>query len=297
MFLHIRKAYNRLVRKILIVSKRETGGQRVKISCIQMNVRAGRPDENFSRAEKLIRSAAKHKPDVILLPELWNTGFAPQKMDAALADRDGARTKALCGALAKELCVNIVAGSVLAQRGGARTNTAYVFDRAGDCIAQYDKTHLFSPMGEGEAYAAGDRLVTFSLDGVACGIMICYDLRFAELARTLALAGAAVLFIPAEWPRGRTRQMRTLLAARAIENQAFAALCNGCGSAFGTRFGGKSAILDPLGNILAQAGKNERIISAEIDFSAQERIRKDIPVFSDRRPELYCSLCETSDKK
>ena len=269
----------------------------MKISCVQMNVCAGQPEENFSRAEALLKKAAKHNPDVILLPELWNIGFAPGQIDPQLADEDGARTKALCGSLAREFGVNIVAGSVLTQRGDARYNTAYVFDRAGDCIAQYDKTHLFSPMGEGEAYAAGDRLVTFSLDGVACGIMICYDLRFAELARALALSGAAVLFIPAEWPRRRTGQMRTLLGARAIENQVFVALCNGCGSAYGTQYGGNSAIVDPLGNMLAQAWRGERIVTATIDLEAQERIRKEIPVFSDRRPELYCSLCETNDRK
>ncbi|MEN6636958.1 MAG: carbon-nitrogen family hydrolase [Clostridiaceae bacterium] len=262
----------------------------MKICCIQMNVRAAKPEENYARTEHLIRKAAKSKPDVILLPELWNTGFAPGKMDAALADGDGARTKVLCGSLAKELGVNIVAGSVLAKKGDALYNTAYVFDRAGDCIAEYDKTHLFSPSGEGEAYAAGDRFVTFPLDGVAYGVMICYDLRFPELARALALSGARVLFIPAEWPIQRTKQMRALLDARAIENQQYVALCNGCGSAFGTRFGGSSAIVDPLGKALAHARHGEKTIYATIDLATQEKVRKELPVFLDRRPELYFSL-------
>jgi len=268
----------------------------VKISCIQMNVRAGQPEENFSRAEALIRKAAKRKPDVILLPELWNTGFAPGKIDSDLADEEGVRTKSLIGALAKEYGVNIVAGSVLSRRNGALYNTAYVFDRAGNCIAEYDKTHLFSPAGEDEVYAAGNKIVTFPLDGVTCGVMICYDLRFPELARVMALSGAKVLFIPAEWPRQRTRQMLMLLRARAIENQLFAALCNGCGNAFGTQFGGNSAIVDPLGNVLAKAGHRERMITAEIDFSAQERIRQDLPVFLDRKPALYLGLCDTNQK-
>ena len=268
----------------------------MKISCIQMNVRAGQPEENFSRAEALLKRAAKRKPDVILLPELWNTGFAPGKIDPALADADGARTRTLCGALAKEHTVNIIAGSVLTRKSGALYNTAYVFDRAGACIAEYDKIHLFSPSGEDDMYAAGDRIVMFPLDGVDCGVMICYDLRFCELARVMALCGAKVLFIPAEWPKQRTRQMLALLRARAIENQLFAALCNGCGSAFGTRYGGFSAIVDPLGNVLAQAGYRERMITAEIDFSAQEKIRQNLPVFSDRRPTLYYGLCETNQK-
>ena len=169
---------------------REKENLRVKICCVQMDVCAAEPEQNFARAESLIRQAAKSQPDVILLPELWNTGFAPKAIDPAQADADGARTKALCGSLAKELGINIVAGSVLAKKGDALLNTAYVFNRLGDCVAEYDKTHLFSPSGEGEGYAAGDRLVTFPLDGVTCGILICYDLRFPELCRALALNGA-----------------------------------------------------------------------------------------------------------
>lgn len=269
----------------------------MKISCIQMNVRAGNPEENFSHVERLIRKAAKHRPDVILLPELWNTGFAPGKIDPALADDDGARTKAFCAEFAKQFGINLVAGSVLTRKRGLLYNTAYVFDRTGDCIAEYDKMHLFSPSGEGEKYAAGKQIVTFPLDGVDCSIMICYDLRFAELARAMALSGAKVLFIPAEWPRQRTEQMRTLLRARAIENQQFAALCNGCGTAFGTQFGGSSAIVDPLGDLLAKAGQREIIITAEIDFSMQEKIRQSLPVFLDRRPELYGAISQTVDRQ
>lgn len=272
------------------------GGQRVKICSIQMDVRAGLPKENAVHLQKLLQKAMKRKPDVILLPELWNTGFAPRQIDSALADEEGAQTKLYCGEFAKEHHVNLVAGSVLTHRGGRLYNTAYVFDRAGDCIAEYDKTHLFSPSGEGEAYAAGDRIVTFPLDGVVCGVMICYDLRFAELARVLALAGAKVLLIPAQWPRQRTEQMLALLRARAIENQMFVAICNGGGEAFGTRFGGRSAIVDPLGNTLARAGRDEKIITATIDFEAQKRIRNELPVFSDRRPSLYSSLCESIKK-
>lgn len=269
----------------------------MKVSCIQMNVCAGSPEENYTRAEQLMKKAVKRSPDVLLLPELWNTGFAPGKIDPALADEDGARTKAFCGELAKEYGVNIVAGSVLTRKNGALYNTAYVFDRTGDCIAEYDKTHLFSPSGEGEAYAAGDRLVTFPLDGVTCGILICYDLRFAELVRILALSGAKVLFIPAQWRKIAMEQMLTLLRARAIENQQFAVLCNGCGTAYGAEFGGSSAIVDPLGKVLAKAGKREKIITAEIDFSAQEKVRQELPVFVDRRPELYGAISHIVDRQ
>ena len=268
----------------------------MKICCVQMDVCAAEPEQNFVHAESLIREAATSQPDVILLPELWNTGFAPKAINPMQADESGARTKTLCGRLAKELGVNIVAGSVLTKKADAVFNTAYVFDRRGDCVAEYDKTHLFSLSGEGECYTAGDRLVTFPLDGVTCGILICYDLRFPELCRALALSGARILFIPAEWRKVATKQMRALLDARAIENQVFAVLCNGCGEAFGAEFGGNSAIVDPLGNVLAQAGEKEEIIFYSIDLEAQKRIREELPVFSDRRPELYLSLCKQTKK-
>ena len=132
-------------------------------------------------------------------------------------------------------------------------NTAYVFDRQGACLAAYDKTHLFTPMGEHEHYAAGDHLTTFSLDGHKCGLLICYDLRFPELFRTLALQGVELLLLPAQWPAARRYHWETLTAARAIENQFFLAACNSCGTAGETVFGGASRILGPRGELLAAA--------------------------------------------
>ena len=263
----------------------------VVISCIQMNVRTGLADRNFKHAEALIRRAARKRPDVILLPELWNIGFDPRRVDPALADEDGARTKAVISSLAKELCVNIVAGSVAIRRDGSVYNTCYVFDRAGACVAEYDKTHLFSPMGETAAYTAGNALVRFTLDGAACAILICYDIRFPELARSLALPGLDVLFVPAEWPESRKGQLETLLRARAIENQSYAALCNGYGRAGNIRYGGRSMIVSPRGETLAKAGGGERIIRARLDLDDLPRLRAELPVWADRRPELYGDLC------
>jgi len=264
----------------------------MKIACIQMDMQCAKPDENFAHAEELVRrAAASARPDVLVLPEMWNTGFAPGKIDPALADEDGARTKALFSALAKELHVNIVAGSVANRRAGKLYNTAYAFDRSGCCVVQYDKTHLFSPMGECEAFERGASLARFALDGARCAVIVCYDLRFPELARTLALPGLDVLFVVAQWPRTRLSHLSVLSRARAIENQAFVALCNSCGEAFGTRYGGHSVIFDPLGTALAEATGEETVIEAEADLLSLERIRSAIPVFRDRRPELYDIDC------
>lgn len=259
----------------------------MKISCIQMNVLPAQPEENFVRAKALIRQAAQAQPDVILLPETWTTGFFPQENLAALSDRDGLRVKAEIGSLAGELGINIVAGSAANLRDGKVYNTAMVFDRQGRCVAEYDKTHLFSPMGEQDVFQAGDHLCRFTLDGVPCGMIICYDVRFPELSRALAQEGMDVLFMVSQWGAGRTVHLRTLTAARAIENQVFLACCNGCGVMNGTQFGGCSAILDPWGATLALAGEGEEIITASCDFAMQKQLRTELPLLHDRRTNLY----------
>ena len=259
----------------------------MKIACVQMDVLAGQPERNYVVAEALIRKAARKQPDVILLPETWNTGFVPEHLDPAQADEDGARTKQLCSTLAKELGVNLLAGSVTTRRTDGLYNTAYGFNRLGELVCSYDKTHLFSPLGEDKAYRKGDSLARFTLDGVSCALITCYDLRFPELARTLALPGLDVHFVVSQWPKQRISHLETLARARAIENQTFVAVCNACGKAYGTTFGGRSMVIDPLGKVLKQAGTRERILYAEIQLDELASVRKAIPVFSDRRSDLY----------
>ena len=180
-----------------------------------------------------------------------------------------------------------MAGSVSNVRDGKVFNTAMIFDRDGECIAEYDKTHLFTPMGEDDYYTGGDHLCRFTLDGVKCGIIICYDVRFPELIHSLALQGLDMLFVVSQWPKERIFHLRTLTTARAIENQMFVVCCNSYGTADKTVYGGNSAIVEPLGKTLALAGENEEIISATCDMRTLSDIRGSIPVFRDRCPELY----------
>ena len=261
--------------------------EKLRVACVQMDMRLGDADDNFAHAEELVRAAAaRERPDVVVLPETWNTGFFPEDL-APCADRDGQRTRETFSRLAKELHVHIVAGSVADRRDGRFYNTAYVFDRTGALVTSYDKTHAFTPMGEQLAFAQGDRLCRFSLEGRACGLIICYDIRFPELTRTLALEGMDLLFVVSQWPEKRSLHLQTLIRARAIENQTFLALCNSCGSAGDTRYGGGSALIDPWGETLSQAGGQEEIIAGDLDFSVIEGIRSSINVFRDRRPALY----------
>lgn len=259
----------------------------MKITCIQMDMTFAKPDENFSKAKALIQDAMQQKPDVIVLPETWNTGFFPKENLIDLCDRNCERVIAEIGSLAKENHVNIVAGSVSNLRDGKVYNTATVFDREGNCIASYDKTHLFTPMGEDDYFTAGDHLCRFELDGKQCGLIICYDIRFPELTRSLALQGLDMLFVVSQWPKIRTFHLRTLTTARAIENQIFLVCCNSCGKAGQTVYGGSSAIIDPWGETLALADENEIILTAECDFSVLDGIRNSIPVLKDRRESIY----------
>lgn len=259
----------------------------MKISCIQMDMRLGEVDYNFAHAQAMVRAAVERdRSDVVVLPETWNTGFFPANL-AACADEDGQRVRAAFSALARELDVNIVAGSVANRRADGFYNTAYVFDRTGACVAQYDKTHLFTPMGEQDAFRRGEHTCRFQLDGKSCALIICYDIRFPELTRTMTVQGVDLLFVVSQWPDKRAMHLDTLSRARAIENQMFLALCNSCGRAGETRYAGHSALIDPWGEYLAQAGTGEETITAELDFSVIDGIRSSINVFRDRRPELY----------
>ena len=133
----------------------------MRVSAIQMDMKLGEPEYNFAHAVELVRRAAATGADVVTLPETWNVGFFPSENLEALSDREGERVKATFGPLAKELGVNIVAGSVSNVRGGKIYNTSYTFNRQGEVVADYDKTHLFTPMGEHHSFEFGERLVTF----------------------------------------------------------------------------------------------------------------------------------------
>ncbi|MBE6718800.1 MAG: carbon-nitrogen family hydrolase [Ruminococcaceae bacterium] len=259
----------------------------MKVSCIQMDIALGRVDANFEKAKQLIIEAMKNAPDVIVLPETWNTGFFPKENLESYSDVNGQRTKAEIGGLAKEYNVNIVAGSVSNVKNHKVYNTAYVFDRQGECIAEYDKVHSFSPMGENSFYENGNADCRFTLDGKNCGIIICYDIRFPELTRKMAVNGLDCLFVVAQWPKVRVPHLTALVKARAIENQMFVVCCNSCGKAGETVYGGNSRIVEPWGNELVTADEQEKIITSELDFGVIKNIRETINVFRDRRPEIY----------
>jgi len=262
--------------------------QKWKLSVLQMDVAIGQPDENYKKVEQLLQQAVQTdvKPDCILLPEMWNTGYALEQIHE-LADVHGERTKALISSFCKEHEVHVIAGSIAERRGDQIYNTIYVFDRAGEVVADYSKIHLFRLMDEEKHLAEGNHIGTFEAEGVQAGMMICYDIRFPELARKLALSGVKILFVPAEWPNPRLHHWRTLLTARAIENQMYVVSCNRVGTSGTTEFFGHSMIIDPWGEVLVEGQGHEEILTATINLSLVDEVRGRIPVFEDRRPQHY----------
>ncbi|WP_343223627.1 carbon-nitrogen family hydrolase [Paenibacillus oenotherae] len=264
-------------------------GNKLKLALVQMHVEAGNPDYNFEKLEERLEeavSAGADKPDLIMLPEMWNTGYALEQIQE-LADDAGARTKAMLSAFSRKHGIQLLAGSIAEGKPDGVYNTSYVFDGNGEIGAEYSKIHLFRLMDEEKHLQAGDRLGKLNVAGSHAGMMICYDIRFPELARKLALDGAKLLFVPAQWPNPRLHHWRTLLMARAIENQMFVIACNRCGTSGASSFFGHSIIIDPWGEIVAEAGEDEVIVRAEIDLSLVDAVRAKIPVFEDRRPSLY----------
>lgn len=258
-----------------------------RISLVQMDMAFADPDFNYPRVVELLKTAMEESPDIIVLPETWNVGFFPTDELRALADVDGARTKAVIGGFAAENNVNIVAGSVASLRGDDVYNTCYVFDREGTVVAEYDKVHGFTPFDEHQHFTGGDHTVNFELDGVKCSAVICYDLRFPELFRTSTLKGVDLFFIPAQWPIVRKNHWITLVTARAIENQMYVAAVNSAGIAGETKYGGHSLLISPWGEEILHLGEEEEIASHEIDMDVIAGIRSSINVFRDRRPEIY----------
>jgi len=260
----------------------------LRIALVQMNIEAGNTEANFAKMEAKLEEAAAlaPKPDLIVLPEMWNTGYALTEI-RKLADPDGERSKRVVADFCRRHGIVVLAGSIAQLRGDGVTNTLHVFDRTGEAIAEYSKIHLFQLMNEHLHLESGDTAGAFELEGIPAAAMICYDIRFPELARKLALGGAKLLIVPAEWPHPRLHHWRTLLQARAIENQMFVVACNTVGESGGANFFGHSMVIDPWGEVLVEADEEETIVVADVDLALVDEVRGRIPVFSDRRPHLY----------
>lgn len=258
---------------------------RLTLSLGQMDIALGQPDVNLERVREWTREAARRGSALALFPELWSTSYADEHL-ARLADPLGEGLFAQLSELARGERIAI-GGSVLERRDGRLYNTFALYGGDGSLQAVYRKVHLFRLMGEDRWLAPGDRLELVETEWGMTGLGICYDLRFPEMFRRYALAGARLILLPAEWPAARAYHWQTLLRARAIENQTFVAACNRVGLLRGESFGGRSAVIDPWGEALVEGGGSETLLTAEIDLDKVDEVRGQIRVFEDRRPDVY----------
>ena len=259
---------------------------RLTVSLAQMDCRLGEPEPNDALAEAFIAEAARRGSDLVLLPELWRSGF-----DLV----NGARYAATLGtgpfAWLAELARTHglwIGSSLLEAREGVIFNTATLFSPAGELAGVYRKVHLFGLMREDRYLTAGDTAPVFNLPWGRSALAVCYDLRFPELFRHYALEGTVLVMLPAQWPRRRVDVWRTLIRARAAENQLFFLACNRVGkNNEETPFGGHSAVVDPWGNAIIEGGETEILLTAVVEIERVAEAREHIPVFHDRRPDVY----------
>nr|WP_071461157.1 carbon-nitrogen family hydrolase [Bacillus mediterraneensis] len=251
-----------------------------------MDIIFGSPQENREKVEKLLKEAADQGADIAVLPELWTTGYDLVNLDKT-ADAEATESTIFLSEMAKKLNIHIVGGSVANKTKKGVENTMLVVRKDGHHALSYSKTHLFRLMDEHQYLTPGHLKGTFHMDGHNFAGVICYDIRFPEWIRAQMLTGTEALFVVAEWPKARLDHWRTLLIARAIENQCYVIACNRAGSDPRNVFAGHSMIINPWGAVLTEAGEGEEIIHASINLDKVKEIRKHIPVFSDRRPELY----------
>jgi predicted amidohydrolase len=237
-------------------------------------------DHRTARVAGLVRAQAG--ADLVLLPELWpNGGFSYDTWEARAESLDGDVVSALRAAT-RDLGAVVHMGSFVERDDAGRLfNTSVLLDRDGSILTTYRKVHLFG-FGEGEPklMTAGDGPVVHDRFGLAT----CYDLRFPEQFRGLLDAGAQVVLLPAAWPAKRVGHWRLLARARAIENQSYLLACNTAGTHAGVQMGGYSAVVDPWGEVLAEAGPDEEeALVVELDDELVARTRASFPVLADRR--------------
>jgi deaminated glutathione amidase len=268
----------------------------VLAAAVQLNSTADR-ERNLAAADRLTRAAAAAGAELVVLPEKWPVLGTPEETAAAAEPFDG---PALTWAreTARELRIDLVAGSIAERVPGREkgSNTSVHIGPDGEDKAVYRKIHMFDVEVAGRTYRESEHeqpgdevVVTETAGGVELGLTVCYDLRFPELYRILAVRGARIITVPSAFTLPTTRDhWEPLLRARAIEDQAFVIAANQIGQhAPGYRSGGRSAIVDPWGVVLAQAPDAETFVTAELDLDRQAEIRRTLPSLANRRPAAY----------
>ncbi len=265
----------------------------MRAAAVQLNS-TGDKSRNLATAERLVRAAAADGAELVALPEKWNLLAAGEELLAGAEPLDGPSLSA-ARAWAGELGIHLLAGSIAERGEGKAWNTSVLIGPDGEDVASYRKVHMFDVDAGGVSYREseherpGGEAVTAPLGELSLGMTVCYDLRFPELFRILALRGARLIAVPSAFTLATGRDhWEVLLRARAIEDQVFVIAPNQVGRA-DPHFEsfGHSAIVDPWGTVLALAPGEECFVAADLDLSKQDRVRAELPALANRRPEAY----------
>jgi predicted amidohydrolase len=270
--------------------------ERIRVACVQMTSRADKA-ANLETAERLVAQAASTGADIVVLPEKWNAIGDAAVYHANAEPLEGGESVAAMSEWARRHGITLIGGSIAERREGREklSNTSVVFDSGGQIVAVYRKIHLFDvEVGgvvyrESEAEEPGEEPVVAEVEGWRIGLTVCYDVRFPELYRILALGGAHLVTVPAHFttPTGKDH-WHVLLRARAIENQLYVAAAAQIGETLpGKPAYGRSLIADPWGLVLAQAPDEETVITAELDRAHLEQIRAKLPSLANRQSAAY----------
>jgi len=255
------------------------------IALAQIDLTLGNVAQNLETARAKIAEAKTRGADIVVLPELWSTAYDLERA-AAHASALDAGMFATIASVARENQIAVV-GSLMESFNGKVYNTATFIDARGNRVGMYRKLHLVPMLDEDKYLTGGDDAQVFDATFGKFALGVCYDLRFPELWRHYALAGARLAFLPAEWPQQRIAHWRTLLPARAIENQVFMIGCNRVGTSKDQTFGGHSMIVNPWGEILVEGDERAALLVAQIDLDLIDQVRQRVPVFRDRRADVY----------
>ena len=270
-----------------------------EIACIQLRVVLDRA-ENLARAGELIEEAARAGASLVVLPEMFTCPYDLEQFRPHAEPLDGGPTAAFLSGIASRLGVHLVGGSFPELDGDALYNTSTLWSPAGELLLTHRKVHLFDvDIPGGIRFQESARLSAGSAFGVAdtelgrIGLAICYDLRFPECFRAMAVAGAELIVLPGAFNTTTgPAHWETLLRARAIENTCYVAACSPAPAEDGSGYPawGHSMVVDPYGEVLCRAEREPVTLAADVDGERLEEIRRALPVLAQRRPELYRGL-------
>lgn len=257
-----------------------------KVTLIQSNIKIGEEEYNFSEMKNYLTKAVQSNTDLVVLPETWITGFGKKIFDniVSYAKKENNEILQYLKDFALDNDLHIVGGTILEkERDGNIYNNLYYINSRGIVDSKYSKMHLYSPGGEHEVVTPGHNISFVETEFGKFGFMICYDIRFPELARLYALKGIEVLYVVANFNDPKKAQWLNQLKARALENQFYVVACNRSGE----NYFGNSVIINPDGEVQLNAGRREGIYSGYVDLSLIKAVRKELPYLDDRKDDIY----------